>query len=71
MKLEEGKLTLNEDELKLVKKASMFASPDYAGAFLRNALKNASLEEDVDNAHDARYYAECVVAYRKRNYEIV
>lgn len=71
MKLEDGKLTLTEEELGLVKRASMLASPDYAGAFLRNALKNASLEEGVDGTHDARYYAECVVAYRKRNYEIV
>ncbi len=71
MKLEDGKLTLTENELRLIKKASMFASPDYAGAFLRNALKNASLEEDVDNVYDARYYAECITAYRKHNYEII
>lgn len=71
MKLEEGKLFLNEEEARLVKKASMLASPDYAGVFLKNSMKGKSLEEGADADHDVRYYVECVKAFRKHEYEIV
>jgi len=70
MKLEEGKLILTEEELKLVKRANMFANSLYAGAWLHNAMKAKSLEEGAD-ARDAKYYAECVDAYRKKNYEVI
>jgi hypothetical protein len=69
MKLEEGKLVLTEEELKYVKQASMLANPLYAGTYLRNAVKAKNLEEDVD-AHDVRYYSECIQAYRSNNYEV-
>lgn len=70
MKLEEGKLILTEDELKLVRQASMLANPLYAGAYLRNAMKANKLDEGAQNERDAKYYAECVDAFRKKDYEV-
>ena len=69
MKLDEGKLTLTEEELKLVKQASMLANPLYAGTYLYNSVKQKKLEEDADQ-HDVKYYTECIEAYRKKNYEV-
>jgi len=69
MKLDEGKLTLTEEELKLVKQASMLANPIYAGTFLYNSVKQKKLEEDADQ-HDVKYYTECVKAYRAKSYEV-
>jgi len=69
MKLEEGKLILTEDELAMVKRASMLANPIFAGTFLKNSVKQGTLEENVEE-HDSNFYVECVQAYRQKNYEI-
>ena len=71
MKLDDGKLTLTEEELVFVKRANMNSSPTVAAMFLLNMLKNNNLEEDLDHKeHDVKYYTECIVAYRKKNFEI-
>lgn len=70
MKLEEGKLILTEEELTELKKANMMASPSVAGLYLRSYVKNKNLVEDVDNQPDVHFYTECVLAYRKKNYEV-
>ena len=71
MKLDEGKLTLTEDELIYVKRANMNASPTVAGMFLLNYLKNSNLEEDLEHKeHDVKFYQDCILAYRRKNYEV-
>ena len=71
MKLEEGKLTLTEEELVYVKRANCQASPTNAALFLLNYLKNNNLEEDVDHKeHDIRFYTECRQAYRQKRYTV-
>ena len=71
MKLEEGKLTLTEEELELVKRANMNASPTVAGMFLLNLLKNKNLEEDVEHKeHDVHFYQECILAYRRKDFTV-
>ncbi len=53
----------------MVKRASMLANPIFAGTFLSNAVKQRTLEEDVEE-HDSKFYVECVQAYRQKNYEV-
>ena len=71
MKLEEGKLILTEAELAEVKKANAIATPAIAGFYLRSFIKNKNLAEDLEKQSDLGFYAECVQAYRKKNYEII
>lgn len=71
MKLEEGKLVLTEEELDLVKKANMMASPSIAGIYLRTYVKNRNLTEGTEEVPDAKFYIECIQAYRNKNYEII
>lgn len=71
MKLEEGKLILTEAELAEVKKANAIATPGIAGFYLRSFVKSKNLAEDLDKQPDVSFYAECIQAYRKKNYEIV
>lgn len=72
MKLDENKkLTLTEEELGLVKKANMMSSPSIAGLMLRNSVKRNTLEEEIDNVPELNFFIECIVAYRKKNYEII
>ena len=70
MKLDEGKLTLTEEELVYVKRANMNASPTVAAMFLLNMLKNNNLEEDLEHKdHTVHFYTECILAYRRKNFE--
>lgn len=71
MRLEEGKLILAEAELAEVKKANVMASPSIAGLYLRSFLRNKNLVEDLETQPDAKFYTECVQAYRKKNFEII
>ena len=71
MKLEEGKLILTEAELAEVKKANAIATPAIAGFYLRGFLKNKNFVAGLENPSDLGFYAECIQAYRKNNYEIV
>ena len=71
MKLDEGKLLLTEEELNLVKKANVMASPSIAGLYLRSYIKNRGLVESVEELPDVSFYIECVQAYRKKNYEVI
>jgi hypothetical protein len=72
MTLDENKhLTLTEDELVYVKRANCQASPTNAAMFLLNYLKNNNLEEDLEHKeHDVRFYTECMLAYRRKNFEV-
>ena len=70
MELNEGKLILTEAELTELKKANCMASPSIAGLYLRSFLKNHELVEDVEHQPDVKFYAECVLAYRNKNYEV-
>ena len=71
MKLDEGKLILTEAELDEVKKANVMATPSIAGFYLRSFVKNKNLVEDLEKQPDARFYTECIQAYRKKNYEVI
>ena len=72
MRIEDGKLFLTEQELSYVKKASVLqAGPGNAGLFLRSYVKNNNLVEDVEHLPDVKFYIECIVAYRKKNFEVV
>jgi hypothetical protein len=72
MKLDENKkLTLTEEELDLVKRANMMASPSIAGLYLRSYVRNSNLVESAEELPDVNFYAECVQAYRKKNYEVI
>jgi len=71
MKLEEGKLTLTTEELDLVKRANRSAGPSTAGMFLLNYIKNKNLNEGVETEnHDVRFYTECILAYRRKQFEV-
>lgn len=71
MKLDEGKLLLTEEELNLVKRANMMASPSIAGLYLRSYIRNRGLVESVEELPDVTFYTECIQAYRKKNYEVI
>ena len=71
MKLEDGKLILTETELAEVKKANMMASPSIAGIYLRSFIKNKNFVAGLENQSDLGFYAECIQAYRKNNYEVI
>lgn len=69
MKFEEGKLILTEEQLRLVKQASIQSDPFLAGMFLESAVKQHSLVEDVE--HETRqFYIEAIKAYRTKNFEV-
>lgn len=71
MKLDENKkLTLTEEELKYVKKANMMASPSIAGMYLRSYIKNNKLAENIESLPNQTFYTDCILAYRKNNFEI-
>jgi len=70
MELKEGKLILSEAEYAELRKANMMASPNIAGIYLRSALRNKNLIEDLDAQTNNNFYAECIVAYRNNNYEV-
>ena len=71
MKLDENKkLTLTEEELKYVKRANMMASPSIAGMYLRSYIKNNKLAENIESLPDQTFYTDCILAYRKNNFEI-
>ena len=71
MKLDENKkLTLTEEELKYVKKANVMASPGIAGMYLRSYIKNNKLAENIESLPDQTFYTDCILAYRKNNFEI-
>lgn len=71
MKLDENKkLTLTEEELKYVKSANMMASPSIAGMYLRSYIKNSKLAENIKSLPDQTFYTDCILAYRKNNFEI-
>ena len=71
MKLDENKkLTLTEEELVYVKRANIQASPTNAGLFLRSYVKNNNLVEDIEHLPDLKFYIECILAYRRKNYEV-
>ena len=71
MKFENEKLILTEEELNYVKRASILqAGPANAGLFLRSYVKNNKLVEDLDNIPDVKFYTECIIAYRKKNFEV-
>lgn len=70
MRLEEGKLFLTEAELTELKKANCMASPSIAGLYLRSFLKNHELVEDVERQPDVKFYTECVLAYRRKDYTV-
>lgn len=70
MRLEEGKLILTEAELTELKKANCMASPSIAGLYLRSFLKSKDLVEDVEHQPDVKFYTDCVLAYRKKNFEV-
>jgi len=71
MKLVEGKLVLKEAELDYVKRANMNSSPTVAGMFLLHMLKNNNLEEDLEHKeHDVKFYQDCILAYRRKNFEV-
>jgi hypothetical protein len=72
MKLDENKkLTLTEEELVYVKRANCQAGPANAGLFLRSYVKNKNLVEDVEHMPDVHFYIECILAYRRKNYEVI
>ena len=72
MKLDENKkLTLTEEELDLVKRANMMASPSIAGLYLRSSIRNRGLAESVEELPDVNFYTECIQAYRRKNYEVI
>ena len=71
MKLEDGKLMLTETELVEVKKANAIVTPSIAGFYLRGFLKNKNFVAGLENQSDLGFYAECIQAYRKKNYEII
>ena len=71
MKLDENKkLTLTEEELKYVKRANMMASPSIAGMYLRSYIKNNKLAENIESLPNQAFYTDCILAYRKNNFEI-
>ena len=73
MKLDENKnLTLTEEELKYVKKANMVASPSIAGMYLRSYIniKNNKLAESIESLPDQTFYTNCILAYRRNNFEV-
>ena len=71
MKLDENKkLILTEEELGYVKKANIMASPSIAGTYLRSYAKNHNLVEDVETEKDLNFFIECILAYRRKNFEI-
>jgi hypothetical protein len=71
MKLDENKkLTLTEEELKYVKRANMMASPSIAGMYLRSYIKNNKLAENIESLPNQTFYTDCILAYRKNNFEI-
>ena len=70
MRIVEGKLFLTEAELVELKKANCMASPSIAGLYLRSYVKNKNLVEDVENQPDVKFYTECVLAFRQKNYEV-
>ena len=71
MTLDENKnLTLTEAELACVKKANLQASPSNAALFLANYLKGGGLREGAEADHDAKFYTECILAYRRKDYEV-
>ncbi len=71
MKLDENKkLTLTEEELKYVKRANMMASPSIAGMYLRSYIKNNKLAENIESLPNQTFYIDCILAYRKNNFEI-
>ena len=71
MKLNESnKLILTEEELKYVKRANMMASPSIAGMYLRSYIKNNKLAENIESLPDQTFYTNCILAYRKNNFEI-
>jgi len=71
MKLVDGKLIVTEEELKYVKQANMNSSPSIAGLFLQSSNKRNHLLEEVEEPKDVKYFIECIIAYRKKNYEVV
>lgn len=62
---------MTEVELAEVKKANAIATPSIAGFYLRNFVKNKNLIADSEKQPDSGFYAECIQAYRKKNYEII
>ena len=71
MKLEKGKLILTEAELTEVKKANKIATPAIAGFYLRGFLNNKNFVAGLEKQSDLGFYAECIQAYRKNNYEVI
>lgn len=69
MKLAEDKVILTEDELSLVKRANMMASPTTAGLMLKNLVSNNTLTEDADQK-DLNYYVQVILNYRRKNFEV-
>ena len=67
MELKDGKLLVNEQEYKLVKKWNMMASPYVAGLYLYHDLKN----KGIIMKWDQYYFRDIILAYRKKNVEII
>jgi hypothetical protein len=70
MRLEEGKLILTEAELAELKKANNMASPSVAALYLHSYLKNKNLVEDVEHQPDVKFYTECILAYRRKSFDV-
>lgn len=69
MKLNDGKLILNENELECVKRANFAASPTMAAMYLKKYLSSDGLVEGLEQ-EDARFFIECIQAYRRKNFEV-
>ena len=67
MKLEDGILICTQEELKLVKKYNVAASPWVAGLYLYHGLKNKGIVMEWN----ASFFKDIYLAYRKKNYKIV
>ena len=70
MRLEESKLILTEAELVELKKANNMASPSIAGLYLRSYLKNKNLVEDIEHQPDVKFYTDCILAYRRKDFDV-